>query len=796
MHKIRFSEISLIAPYQVVSKTIQSAITNRGQCTILLQTLASLGQLVWLRSGPTQPTLLATVLRSLLCEQNREDQQQQQQQQRQDNLVDFVLQAMDQKSPYGMVLLDQTEFLQECVVPLLNGMILRDVAAGCFFNSVASVLIRLYNIPSAISTVGGSKIQHAVHFQILRLALQLRSLLKTGGADQTSGHSLGQQDQGRAVGKIGGERMEYVSRICELSVMRLASFVNSGSDIDLSGRAKLEDSVRSLLGAGDANDWESNLVLTPLISACRQRLGAAVELPELPYEIRTLCSDQLKVFSYNKSDFSAAEESNVAKALLLSLSAGRMCDEAIQDITQALSQTSFCRSTHLETMLAPAIYRTLSISSRSECHRLLIQGVPSLVSLYPGSSDVDLFWEKDSTAIPRPLGPYWKRFTQDREQVAESSLQGAASESSKDLKDVVVSVLKMFETLLRFALEPVPPKHKDVVLQVYDLGVGSNMMVDQMASLVQSSFKALRVDWSLAHLDLVLYSFLMICKMSFSVSASAGNSGDLYQRTLVAQDPRAEESRTRQMVTVKSKARDELVLMAMKISEEIIRRADAYHRSQGEITSAGGSKSGVTLGFDREYQVSAQVVRGKRRGLGQEDFPRSGSPGHKEDKAGYDYPSPTSPNSSALLTNDGMDGGTPPLPSSILAPALVQPVTEISLTVAPQVVSEKDASVATNEAMMPLEEVAVESSAVVSQDMSVANDPSPLTVLSTAAQDERLSPVALENSFSVKDEASAPGSTKPLLAPYQVDCLMLGLELLPEQEQQAVKARLRYVLRA
>ncbi|KAF9988405.1 hypothetical protein BGZ75_009443 [Mortierella antarctica] len=540
-----------------------------------------------------------------------------------------------------MVLLDQTEFLQECVVPLLNGMILRDVAAGCFFNSVASILIRLYNIPSAISTVGGSKIQHAVHFQILRLALQLRSLLETGGADQTSGHSLGQQNQGRAVGKIGGERMEYVSRICELSVMRLASFVNSGSDIDLSGRAKLEDSVRSLLGAGDANDWESNLVLTPLISACRQRLGAAVELPELPYEIRTLCSDQLKVFSYNKSDFSAAEESNVAKALLLSLSAGRMCDEAIQDITQAL-----------------------------------------------------------------------------------------------------------------------------------------------------------RVDWSLAHLDLVLYSFLMICKMSFSVSASAGNSGDLYQRTLVAQDPRAEESRTRQMVTVKSKARDELVLMAMKISEEIIRRADAYHRSQGEITSAGGSKSGVTLGFDREYQVSAQVVRGKRRGLGQEDFPRSGSPGHKEDKAGYDYPSPTSPNSSALLTNDGMDGGTPPLPSSILAPALVQPVTEISLTVAPQVVSEKDASVATNEAMMPLEEVAVESSAVVSQDMSVANDPSPLTVLSTAAQDERLSPVALENSFSVKDEASAPGSTKPLLAPYQVDCLMLGLELLPEQEQQAVKARLRYVLRA
>lgn len=111
------------------------------------------------------------------------------------------------------------------------------------------------------------------------------------------------------------------------------------------------------------------------------------------------------------------------------------------------------------------------------------------MGLCPGSSDVDLFWGNDTLTMPRPLGLYWKRFAQGRERVAEGSSQGAASESIVDLEDVVLVVLKMSETLLRFALEPVPPKHKDSVLQVYGLGVGSNMMADQVASLVQSSLK-------------------------------------------------------------------------------------------------------------------------------------------------------------------------------------------------------------------------------------------------------------------------------------------------------------------
>ncbi|KAF9964318.1 hypothetical protein BGZ70_006624 [Mortierella alpina] len=789
-------KISLIAPYQVVSKTIQSAIMNRGQCTILLHTLASLGQLVWLRSDPTRPTLLATVLRSFICEKDYQDQQprqqkrqQQQQQQRQDNLVDFVLQAMDQRSQNGMVLLDQTEFLQECVVPLLDGMISRDVARGCFFHAVATIAIRLYSLSSATSAVGGSKPLHAVHFQILRLALHLRSRLKVWASDQTSGGGPGQKRYGRNVGEIGGEHMEDVARICELSVMRLASIVNCTSDIDQIGRATLEDSVRSLLEASNANDWESKLVLTPVIIACRERLGAAIQLPQLPYEIGTLCGNHLKIFSYNKPDFSCPDDSNVAKALLLSLSAGRMCDEAMQDITQALSQTSLCRSHHLETMLAPVFYRILSISSRSECHRLLTQGVPSLVALCPGSSAVDLFWEENATAMSCPLGPYWKCFTQGREQAVVNFSQGVSSESGMNLEDILLSVLSMSETLLRFALEPVPPKHKDSVQQVYDLGVGSDIMVDQMASLIQSSIKALHVDWSQARLDLVLYSFLMISKMSFSVSSSSGSKGNLIQRTLMARDPRSEESRSKQMAVAKSKARDELVLMAMNVSEEIIKRADAYHHTQGEITSAIGSKSRVTLGSDREGPESSPVARGQRRGHGRADVPRSGMPGYQNDKAGIDYPSPTSPSSSALLTSDGLDEGTSsPSPSHISATTLGRPAIELSLTAGPQVAPEKAAPAANEDTF------AVESDDVAGQGTSAVNDRSSLAALRAAGRDERASPMAQNDSTLEKNDASVPDSSKPLLAPHQVDCLMLGLEFLPEQEQQAVKARLQHVL--
>ena len=273
-------------------------------------------------------------MRSLISEEDGEDQQRQQQQQRQDNLVDFVLQAMDQKSLNGMVLLDQTEFLQECVVPLLDGMISRDTAGGYFFHSVATILIRLYDLPSATSTVGVSTPLHAVHFKVLRLALQLRSRLETGTSNQTSGGGLGQKHHDRNVCKIGGEHREDVSRICELSVMRLASIVNCTSDIDSTDQAQLEDSIRALLEADNANDWESKLVLTPVISACRQRMGATIQLPQLPFEIGSLCGNHLKIFSYNKPDFSSPEDSNVAKALLLSLSAGRMCDEVMKDITQ------------------------------------------------------------------------------------------------------------------------------------------------------------------------------------------------------------------------------------------------------------------------------------------------------------------------------------------------------------------------------------------------------------------------------------------------------------------------------
>ncbi|KAF9572867.1 hypothetical protein EC968_009351 [Mortierella alpina] len=777
---------------KVVLKTIQSAVTNRGQCTILLHTLASLGQLVWLRSDPSRPTLLATVLRSLICEQDCENPQQKQQQQRQDNLAEFVLQAMNQKFAYGMVLLDQTEFLQECVVPLLEDMVSRDVAGGRFFHSVAIILIRLYETPTVTSAAGGSKPLRGVHFQILRLALQLQSLLRTWASDQASGRNLGQRVQDWDVDKIGGERMEDVSRICELAVIRLASFVNTESEIDSTESALVEDSVRSLLEAGDANDWETKLVLTPFITASRQRLGAGIELPELPYETRKLCSDHLKVFRYNKMEFSGPEETNVAKALLWSLRAGRMCDEAIQDITQALSQTSFCRSHDLETMLAPAIYRSLSISSRSECHRLLIQGVPLLVALCPGSSDVDLFWEEDSIAMSRPLGRYWKRFTRGREQV-QRTLQGAASESSMDLEDVVLSVLKMSEILLRFALEPVPPKHKDSVLQVYDLGVGSDIMVDQMASLIQSSIKALRVDWSLVRLDLVLYSFLLISRMSFSVSASTGNTPGLREGTPMAKDPRVEESRIRQMAIARSKARDELVLMAMNISEEIIKRADAYLQTQGEIVAKEGSKSGMALGSDRENQGSVQVVGGKRRGQEQEHIPRSGIPTHKEDKAGNDYPSPTSPSSSALRTREGPSEETRPLPDSTLTSVSAK---ELSPAAAPQGISDKSASVVTNDTVRHLEEDAVESSVVLGRATSIVNDPSSLTVQRAAAQDERALSLGYKDSISGKNKAYALSSTKSLLAPDQVDCLMLGLEFLPEQEQQAVKARLRHALQS
>ncbi|KAG0213262.1 hypothetical protein BGX28_004835 [Mortierella sp. GBA30] len=745
---------------------------NRGQCVILLQELVSLGQLAWLRPNPTKPALLVTVLYHIICEPDSDESSALNLSQQQDNFVDFVLGAMDKKSPADQLLLNPTEFLQWCAVPLLDSLMRGEKAAHLSFRAVVTILQRLYEPTPVIQAVSGSWISHGIHFQILQRVLQLRSLESPWTADRRGRFFLGHQKTACKSGRKddGGQHLEYISRLCELCVSRLASHVRSTPGMEESDRAKLRDLVDALMMNDSLIDLESKLLLVPLLNACGSYLETEVRLPELPRGIEILCGDRLQMFEYCPTDTvqASARASTASEALFLALSAARMCDEAMQDITQALLETPgyFPSLQHdLETMFAPVLYRILSISSRSECHRLLTQGVPCLLRLWPGSSNKNRFWKQDVAETAHCLlGPYWKDFAQG--QVVQ--VPGAADKNIISL-NAVLAVLRMSETLLRFAMEPVPQMQRDNVMQVYSLEVGYNMLVDQMASLVQSSLK---IDWSVFPLDHVLYCFMMVCKMS-AVVFNPDNSSGIQKRDQTVLDPQDEQ----ELVT-RSKARDELVLMAMNISEEIVRRVDVYLSAQETTELGKGSTNGIEV-------YSSQGTQERSRGAHSDRLSAKGTSERKDSRAGDDYPSPTPSNTSTQLTTTGMDEGTQAWFNNIMAPALGRSVQKLD----PRATSSR--STTPGSASSPISNaVAVEAGLACHEEKIGDFAPSPLTPLVSSTTQVKAPP----SSGLCRPDDSEVSTDKGILTADQAECLMLGLKYLPVQEQHAVKTRLSRTL--
>lgn len=145
--------------------------------------------------------------------------------------------------------------------------------------------------------------------------------------------------------------------------------------------------------------------------------------------------------------------------------------------------------------MIPALYRILSISTRNQSHRLLIHAVPVMAQLWGGPSDSRLYWDDLDNGIVNDsqlpvLGSYWDSFKNDGRQQQEEDFEMTDPttilfKNNEHLLDILLTL----ETVLRLSLEPLPSKGLEPVFQVYQSGLGYDMMPDQVASLVQSVFK-------------------------------------------------------------------------------------------------------------------------------------------------------------------------------------------------------------------------------------------------------------------------------------------------------------------
>ncbi|KAG0304446.1 hypothetical protein BGZ98_005508 [Dissophora globulifera] len=629
------TKISLIAPYRVVAKIVRTACENRGQCAILLQVLVSLGQLPWLRSTATEPSLLVTVLGDML---NDTDQVHTKSfdQHRYRNFSEFTQRAMIKRSPSGNLVLEPVEFLQECVVAL----------------------------------------------------------------------------------------QQYIQSI-------LAGTVPGCKDFDDLLDAVAKDSVQLNL--------ESKLLVVPMLQAYRDCApGKASSFPTLPLSMWPLCRDSLKLFDYQsvlefEEETSMMQNQGLLRALVLVMDIGRMCDEAMDDIVQAIKQTKeylLDAQLYLSNILVPVLYRVLSFSSRSEGHRLLSKGMPAMIRLW-GMADPEFFWDVvgDDVAIGsglRSLGPYWGAFYRGGYRAEQKDTPEIPKAYAEDVttQDTLLSVLRTSEMLLRFALEPLPQRNTEAVLEVYRMDIGYDVQVDHLTSLVLSSIRLLCIDWSTVDLDVVLYSFMALSRMSSIVAdqhrqrmfsnrldlhASAGSGmGDdddlatwMSEYCYTMQDevnPAMEQKQN----LARSRAKDELVLAAMNVSEEVVKRQDAYYDAE-------------KADIDLEEAMAMNRLR----------------PG-------------TSSGRVSLSASDAMDKGTQAWRNSIMAPAA------------------KRASDAKTDLDVEM------------------TDPDEHAVRTESSAAALTSP----------ERVSRP----TMLSADQSECLVIALAYLPAQEQQAVQSRLARLL--
>lgn len=317
---------------------VHSIIVNRGQCALLIQAILGLGQLAWLRASPSEPTLLLSVLQHLLHKPpaNDFDPGLTWSEQQQDNFVDFMAKAMAKRSPTtGMLLLDPTAFLVDCVAPFLDE--LESGNPSPLFQSVTRILLIIYERESVQASTAGvmeseKLIPRGIQLRILLRLLQLRTMHNPWTAEGHDGRRK------TTVERCGGEHLDGLSRLCETIVLRMNAYVSSLAEYDLKEREQFAEFGQAVQEASCVLvDLESRLITVPLMDACKRNLMLDIGLPSLPGELFHLCGDRLRVFEYSRSisqNLNILTMETAAEAIVLFLSLGRMCDDLLADMIQ------------------------------------------------------------------------------------------------------------------------------------------------------------------------------------------------------------------------------------------------------------------------------------------------------------------------------------------------------------------------------------------------------------------------------------------------------------------------------
>ncbi|KAF9134051.1 hypothetical protein BGW39_008270 [Mortierella sp. 14UC] len=695
--------------------------------------------------------------------------------QQQANFVDFVSKAMARRSSTtGMLVLDPTEFLTACVAPYLDEMMETGRRPSPLFRVVTQILLRIYEPePVQVSSAavagvfeGERLLPRGIQLQILLRLLQLRTRENPWTAE---GQGCRRKP---SVDRCGGEHLDGLSRLCEAIVLRMNAYVSSLTEFEQDERELFSEFLQSIQEASsEPVDLESALVVVPLMEACRRNMALDVGLPCLPAGLFGLCGDGLKVFEYSGSILQHRDVvlsvCKAAEALVLCLDLGRMCDDVLADMIQAIENGGNVPPSvqhMLRLIMAPALYRVLSISTHHQSHRLLTHTVPVMAQLWGGPSDPSLFWddEFDSSSAQHSqlptLGPYWDKFKHGSRQQKENE-KGEGSETAL-LENVgdALDVLLTLETILRFSLDPLPIKNVEVVLQVYRSDVGYDMMPDQ----------SIRIEWTKMPLDHLLYCFMKVCKMSNIVdtrhqdnhypnrlipqaelSSSALPSNDnststdealstwrnMYLKHMI--QPMDGETRGQSDVA-RAKARDELVLMAMNLSEALVNHQDKFYGHVPDLATA--------LTQDGGHARGRRGRGGRGRGRGRGGLEQKGGGNNEVGERGEAGGHGRNRQEARQAASGQLDKGTQAWFNGIMTSPILGKVTNTND------VQENQGE--TSNTCMP------DASGAQQQDIHKAEEP------------------------------------KKMLNVDQVDCLLLALAYLPAQESQAVRSRLHRLLNA
>ncbi|KAG0297065.1 hypothetical protein BGZ96_007766 [Linnemannia gamsii] len=695
--------------------------------------------------------------------------------QQQDNFADFVVNAMTKRSnTTGMLLLDPTAFLTDCVAPFLDEM--ESGQPSPLFQSVTRILLAIYErepaqAPAAGVSASERLLPHGIQRRILLRLLQLRTRENPWTAEGRDSCKKAMVERG------GGEHLDGLSRLCETIVARMNAHVSSLAKYDQEERELFLEFGKAVQGkssSGESVDLESRLIIVPLIDACRRNLALDMGLPSLPSGLFGLCGDRLRVFEYSRSvsqHLGLLSLDKAAEAVILFLDLGRMCDDVLADLIQAIdfgSEVPAPTQLTFKSTMIPALYRVLSISTRHQSHRLLIHAVPVMSQLWGRPGNRRLYWDdldnvtvNDSQLLA--LGSYWDSFKNDGRQQQEEDFEMTESTTTLTKRNEdSLDILLTLEMVLRCSLEPLPSKGVEPVIQVYRCGLGYDMMPDQVASLVQSVFKAIRIEWTKVHLDHLLYCFMKVCEMSNIVNTQhqtttfpnrltpqselesplpssideVANWRSVYSGFM--SQPMPSDTR-RQLEVARAKARDELVLMAMNLSEVLVSHQDSFYGKLPELPV-------VQQDGDSNGEYSKGRGRGGRGGRGR------GGRGSREQKG-----------SVAAATSGELAGGSGSQGRNNNRQEARQAASGGPL--------DKGTQAWFNGIMTTPS--GVQESSSTAQDNGDSID--------TCAPD----PTTTEGEKKNKGE-----TPKEMLNVDQVDCLSLALAYLPVQESQAVRSRL------